>query len=95
MEEILSIHLKIADRDYTFKSLPNEETMLREAWRLIRDRVEFHRNRGMRDTQDVMALIAMESLVGGLKSEEQSRQLQNRVYDKVTQLNQMVTGIVG
>ncbi|CCG99385.1 cell division protein ZapA [Fibrella aestuarina BUZ 2] len=90
MEELLSIHLKIADRDYTFKSPPEEETMLREAWRLIRDRVEVHRNRGMRDTQDVMALIAIECLVTSLKSDEQSRQLQNRVYDKVAKLNQLV-----
>ncbi len=90
MENRLSIHIKIADRDYSFKALPEEETFLREAGKLIRDRIDVHRSRGVRDTQDILALVALDCLVTSLKSEDQSRQLQTQVYDRVMRMNQLL-----
>ena len=90
MEERLSITIKIANRDYPFKSPPEEEAFLREAAKLVRERIDLHRDRGVRDTQDILTLIALESLVASLKVDEQSRQLQNRLYDRITQMNQAV-----
>jgi cell division protein ZapA len=91
MEERLSIRIKIADRDYAFKSLPEEEVFLRDAGKLIRERIEVHRSRGVRDTQDILALVALDCLVSSLKTDDQARQMQNRIYDRIAQLNQTIT----
>lgn len=91
MEERLSIRIKIADRDYTFKSLPEEEVFLRDAGKLIRERIEVHRSRGVRDTQDILALVALDCLVSSLKTDDQARQMQNRIYDRIAQLSQTIT----
>lgn len=89
MDDRLSIHVKIADRDYTFKSLPEEETFLRDAVKMIRDRIDVHRARGMRDTQDILAVVAVECLVASLKTDDQARRTQKRIYDKVSQIDQI------
>lgn len=87
MEERLNIHLKIAGHDFTFKSTREEETFLRDADRMIRERIEVHRNRGVSDIQDILTIVALESLVASLKADEQSRLLQSRIYDRLAQLN--------
>jgi cell division protein ZapA len=89
MNDLLSIHVKIADRDYTFKSLPEEETFLRDAVKMIRDRIDVHRSRGVRDTQDILALVALDCLVASLKTDDQARRTQKRIYDKVSQIDQI------
>lgn len=90
MQQRLAIHFKIDGRDYDFKSPPEEEVFLRNADKLIRDRIDFHRGRGLRDMVEIMTVVAFECLVANLKSEEQARQTQNRVYDKIAQLNKTI-----
>jgi cell division protein ZapA len=90
MDNRLTVNLKIDGRDYSFKSQPEEETFLREAGRLIRDRIEVHKSRGMRDPQDILTIVALESLVASLKADDQARHLQNRIYDKLAQLNHAI-----
>ena len=91
MQERLTIHFRINGRDYDFKSPPEEEVFLRNADKLIRERIEFHKGKGVRDSVEIMTVVAFECLVANLKSEEQARQTQNRVYDKIAQLNKTVT----
>ncbi len=91
MDDQLYIHVKIADHEYTFKSLPEEETFLRDAVKMIRDRIDVHRSRGMRDTQDILAVVAVECLVANLKTDDQARRTQKRIYDKVSQIDQITT----
>ena len=88
MDDRLVLNIKIADRDYKLRSIPEEEIFVREAARMIRERIDVHRSRGVRDTQDVLALVALDCLVASLKIDDQARQTQTRVHDRLSQLNQ-------
>ena len=89
--EKLSIRIKVADREYGIKTLPDEEIFLREAGKLIRDQIQKYRELGVKDTQDILAMVALDCLVARLKGDEQTRRLQKMVFDKMTQLDQTIT----
>ncbi|OIN56544.1 cell division protein ZapA [Arsenicibacter rosenii] len=91
MEDQLSIRIKIADRDYRLKSQPGEEAYVRKAEKILEERIEHYRKLGARDTQDILAMIAVDCLVARQKGEEQMQRLQRLVVDRITQLDQIIT----
>lgn len=90
MEE-LSVHVKIADRNYTLYVEPASEVVVREAAKLIQDVLNEYREMGVRDTQDALARIAFDCLVTKLREERRVHRLQQMVYDKITRLDEVVT----
>jgi cell division protein ZapA len=90
-EELLPVNIQIADRKIGLTTPPEEEKYLRDAGTLIQERIDFYRTLGFRDTQEVLARIALDALVARLKGDEQLRRMQELVFDKVTQLNQTVS----
>ncbi len=90
MEE-LSVHIKIADRNYNLFVEPAAEEIVREAAKLIQDILKEYRDMGVRDTQDALARIAFDCLVSKLKEERRVHRLQQMVYDKITRLDEVVT----
>ncbi len=93
MEE-LPIRVKIADRIYKLMVEPDSEAIVREAAKLIQDELKQHRVKGLTDTQEALAMIAFDCLVTKLRGEQQMQRLQQMVFDKITQLDQVVTPIV-
>lgn len=88
----LSIHLKIFDQEYTIKSPPDEEIFVREAGKLIQERINFHRRtKSARKDEDVIAMVALECVVARLKGDDQSQRLQKMVVDKITQLDKVIS----
>lgn len=90
MEE-LSIRLKIADREYGIKAEPESETLVRDTGRMIQDALKRYRDMGVRDTQDALAMVAFDCLQAKLRGEQQMQRLQRMVFDKITQMDQVVT----
>jgi cell division protein ZapA len=91
MDTSVPVIFKINGRDFRFTSQPEEETLLRTAEKLVQERIEVHKKRGFRDPQDILTVIALEAIVGSLKADEQARQLQSRIYDKLSQLSHAIT----
>jgi len=90
MEE-LSIRVKIADRYYKLFVEAESEAIVREAAKLIQDELKQYRDMGISDTQDALARIAFDCLITKLRGERQVQRLQQMVFDKITQLDQVVT----
>ncbi len=90
MEE-LPIRVKIADRPYNLFVEPESEAVVREAAKLIQEELKRFREAGITDTQDALARIAFNCLVTKLRGEKQVNRLQQMVFDKITQLDQVVT----
>ncbi|GAB3971790.1 hypothetical protein GCM10028806_22630 [Spirosoma terrae] len=90
MEE-LSIRVKIADRYYRLFVEPESEAVVREAAKLIQDELNQYRDLGINDTQEALARIAFDCLITKLRGERQMQRLQQMVFDKITQLDQVVT----
>jgi cell division protein ZapA len=91
MEE-LSIRIKIADRDYPMKVKAHDEEKVRSASRLINEKLKSYRDQfGIDDKQDLLAMVAFDSLVEKMSTEENHQEIDLTVFEKVNQLNQLVS----
>jgi cell division protein ZapA len=87
-DQLLTVHILVADRKIGLSTPPEEEIYLREAGKLIQERIRYYRELGFRDNQEVLSRIALDGVVARLKGDEQMQRLQKMVYDKIAQLNQ-------
>lgn len=88
----LSIRVKIADRTYPMTVDAELEVLIRDAAKQIQERLKWYRaEREITDTQDAMTMIAMDCLIEKLGEERRVQRLQQMVFDKITQLDQVVT----
>ena len=91
MEE-LSIKIKIADREYPMKVKREDEERVRMASRLINEKLKSYREQfGIDDKQDLLAMVAFDSLVEKMASEETHQVVDQAVYEKVSHLNHLVS----
>ncbi|MBL7844887.1 MAG: cell division protein ZapA [Cyclobacteriaceae bacterium] len=91
MEE-LSIRIKIADRDYPMKVKAHEEERVRTASRLINEKLKSYKEQfGIDDKQDLLAMVAFDSLVEKMKTEENHLEIDQNVFEKVNHLNYLVS----
>jgi cell division protein ZapA len=91
MEE-LSIKIKIADREYPMKVKRADEERVRTAGKLINEKLKFYREQfGIDDRQDLLAMVAFDCLVDKMASDETQEAIDQTVFDKVSQLNQLVS----
>ena len=90
--EKLSIRLKIADREYPMKVDPEEEEKVRNAGKMINERIKSYREQfGIDDKQDLLAMVAFDSFVEKLRSEKELEVTDNSVQEKVDHLNQLIS----
>ena len=91
MEE-LSIRIKIADREYPMKVKRADEERVRTAGKLINEKLKFYREQfGIDDKQDLLAMVAFDCLVDKMATEETRQGIDQTVFEKVSQLNQLVS----
>lgn len=91
MEE-LSIKIRIADREYPMKVKRKDEERVRTAGRLINEKLKSYREQyGIDDKQDLMAMVAFDCLVDKMTAEETHQVIDRTVFEKVKQLNHLVS----
>lgn len=91
MEE-LSIKIRIADREYPMKVKRSEEERVRLAGKLINEKLRTYREQfGIDDKQDLLVMIAFDSIIDKMSLEESHQVIDKTVFDKVNQLNQLVS----
>ncbi len=91
MEE-LSIKIRIADREYPMKVKRTDEERVRTAGRLINEKLRSYRERfGIDDKQDLIAMVAFDCLVDKMAAEETHQVVDQTVFEKVKQLNHLVS----
>ena len=88
----LSIKIKIADREYPMKVKPEDEEKVRNAGKLITERLRSYREQfGIDDKQDLLAMVAFDSVVDKLEMEKQEKEMDDSVVQKINQLNLLVS----
>ena len=91
MEE-LSIKIKIADREYPMKVKRTDEERIRMAGKLINEKLRSYREQfGIEDKQDLLAMVAFDSLIDKMAVEETHRSVDQTVFEKVNQLNNLIS----
>jgi cell division protein ZapA len=87
----LSIKIKIADREYPMKVKTEDEQRVRNAGKTINERIKTYRERfGIDDKQDLLAMVAFDSLVDKMETEEKHYDTDESVMQKVSHLNNLI-----
>jgi len=89
--DLLSIKIKIGDREYPMKVKPEEEARVRGAGKLINEKLRSYREQfGIDDKEDLLAMVAFDSMVAKLKNEEEMSSIDSTSDAKIDALNQMI-----
>ncbi len=92
----LSIKIKISDREYPMKVDANDEEKIRLAGKKINEKIKLYRDQfGIDDKQDLLAMVAFDSLFEKLQSEDNQSSIGESVIDKVVYLNKLISDGIG
>lgn len=70
----IQIRIKIAEKEYMLKTAPQDEALLRQAAKLLNDRIKDTQKRtGIWDKQDLLAVVAFDGMVEQLKLQRQTQ----------------------
>jgi cell division protein ZapA len=84
---ILSIKVRIGDREYPMKVEESDEEMVRNAAKLLNDKIKTYREQfGIEDRQDLLAMVAFDSMVEQMKSDRSKSEIEGMVSEKISYL---------
>jgi len=93
--EKLSIKIRIGDRDYPMKVLAEEEERVRRAGKIVNEKINFYREKfGIDEQQDLLAMVAFDSVVDKIKTEGSSTSTDSFLLEKLKSLNQDITQLL-
>ena len=93
--ETLSIRLKIGDREYPMKVKTADEAKIRQAGKLINDKLKRYREEfGLDDKQDLLAMVAFDSMVQSMEQDEINAEDSKIVQSKVVQINDILESLL-
>ena len=90
--EQLSVKIKIAGREYPMKVKPEDEERVRNAGHEINERIKKYKEQfGIEDKQDLLAMVAFDSLVDMFSLKDNLNVEDDSVIQKVEEINQIVS----
>lgn len=90
--EMLSIKIKIGDREYPMRIDATEEEKIRMAGKIINENMKKYKDQfGINDKQDLLAMVAFDSVVEKLKVQTEGTDQSEFIFSKVAQLEQLIT----
>ncbi len=91
MEEF-SINLSIAERPYRLTVKRSEEEAVREAAKIINDRIrDYARAYAFNDKQDLLAMAALQYTVAAVRFEKDVAFRENNLEQKLIEIDSMLT----
>ena len=92
--EKLSIKIKISDREYPMKVDPEDEERIRKAGKIVNEKIKIYREKfGIDDKQDLLAMVAFDSIVDRMESEGSAVSADNTIIERIKSLNQELARI--
>lgn len=91
----LSIRIKIADREYPMKTVPEEEEKLRTAGKEVNERLKKYREQfGIHETQDLLAMVAFDSIVERLRIDEEKKYPDNDLLSRFEAIEDLLDDVL-
>ncbi len=88
----LSIKIRIAEREYPMRVKEEEEERLRVVGKLLNERLRFFKDQfGIQDKQDLLAMVAFETMVEKLKLEEEKNHHISNVGQQLSVLDDLLS----
>jgi cell division protein ZapA (FtsZ GTPase activity inhibitor) len=93
--ETLSIRLKIGDREYPMKVKTEDEAKIRQAGKLINDKIKRYREEfGLDDRQDLLAMVAFDCMVESMEENVVKSEDSDLINSKIIQINQYLSSLL-
>jgi cell division protein ZapA len=90
----LSIKIKIADREYPMKVDAEDEEQIRLAGKKINEKIKMYRDQfGIDDKQDLLAMVAFDSLYEKIQSDANSTSNGESAIDKINYLSRLISEV--
>ncbi|MBC5775531.1 cell division protein ZapA [Pontibacter sp. KCTC 32443] len=90
----LSIKIRIAEREYPMRVKEEEEERLRLVGKLLNERLKFFKDQfGIQDKQDLLAMVAFETMVEKLKLEEDKNKHLSKVGQQLNVLDDLLSSV--
>ncbi|MBJ6119412.1 cell division protein ZapA [Pontibacter sp. BT310] len=88
----LSIKIRIAEREYPMRVKEEEEERLRIVGKLLNERLKFFKDQfGIQDKQDLLAMVAFETMVEKLKLEDEKNKHLSKVGQQLNVLDDLLS----
>ncbi len=89
---LLSIKIKIGNREYPMKVDEEDEEKVRNTGKLLNEKIKYFQSQfKIDDGQDLLAMVAFDCMVEKLKKEEISKINDDFALDKITKLNHLIS----
>ncbi|MBX0332699.1 cell division protein ZapA [Pontibacter sp. HSC-14F20] len=88
----LAIKIRIAEREYPMRVKEEEEERLRVVGKLLNERLRFFKDQfGIQDKQDLLAMVAFETMVDKLKLEDDKNAHLDKVGAQLSVLDELLS----
>ena len=93
--QILSINLKIADREYPMQVEAQEEERLRNVAKAINEKIRDYKTEfSIQDKQDLLAMLAIDLMMSKIAVEVEMEELKNVFLTKISHINHTIDTII-
>lgn len=93
--QILSINLKIADREYPMQVEAQEEERLRNVAKAINEKIRDYKTEfSIQDKQDLLAMLAIDLMMSKIAVEIEMEELKNVFLAKISNINHTIDTII-
>jgi cell division protein ZapA len=88
----LSIKIRIAEREYPMRVKEEEEERLRVVGKLLNERLRFFKDQfSIQDKQDLLAMVAFETMVEKLKLEDEKNTHISKIGQQLNVLDELLS----
>jgi hypothetical protein len=85
--DTVNVNLKVFGKDYPLKFRESDLPLFTEAQNELNAQLEFYKNKGVQDKQDLLVMVVFESLIGKFTAKRKAEK-------EIDGLNQSLDGII-
>ncbi|WP_276499024.1 cell division protein ZapA [Pontibacter litorisediminis] len=90
----LSIKIRIAEREYPMRVKEEEEERIRAVGKILNERLRFYKDQfGIQDKQDLLAMVAFETMAEKMKLEEENASHASEVNQQLDLLDDLLSAV--
>lgn len=91
----LSIRIRIANREFPMRVAPEEETRVRKAAKMVNEQMHAYSEQfGIQDPQDLLAMVAFDSLVSQMKTTENLESTEKNHAFSLKEIDSILTNVL-
>jgi cell division protein ZapA (FtsZ GTPase activity inhibitor) len=93
--EVLSIKIKIGDREYPMKVKVEDEVKIRQAGKLINEKIKKYREQfGLDDRQDLLAMVAFDCMIESMEQNILNQEDSQHIESNITKISNLLSNLL-